>query len=75
MKYLLVIAVVAIFYMYWKKQRRSVQAPPKDASRHAVEHMVACTHCGVHLPAQDALHDSAQHPYCSDAHRRLGPPR
>ena len=27
MKYLLVIAVVALFYLHWKKQRQSVRPP------------------------------------------------
>lgn len=35
--------------------------------------MVQCAHCGVHLAAADALPEGARL-YCSDAHRRLGPP-
>jgi uncharacterized protein len=34
--------------------------------------MVVCAHCGVHLPATDALALGTRL-YCSDAHRRLGP--
>ena len=34
--------------------------------------MVVCAHCGVHLPATDAL-ALASRLYCSDAHRELGP--
>ena len=34
--------------------------------------MVECAHCGVHLPAADALPEGSRL-YCSDAHRRLGP--
>ncbi len=35
--------------------------------------MLACAHCGVHLPQADARLDAAGRPYCSDAHRLLGP--
>ena len=34
--------------------------------------VVACAHCGLHLPAADAVSGGARL-YCSDAHRRLGP--
>lgn len=75
MKYLLVIAVVAVFYLYWKKQRRSIQTPPPPPATTlaAPQPMVACTHCGLHLPAADALIDTRQQPYCCEAHRDLGP--
>ncbi len=31
--------------------------------------MVACAHCGVHLPAAEAVTDAQGHPFCSTAHR------
>ena len=34
--------------------------------------VVQCAHCGLHLPAADAVPDGSRL-YCSDAHRRLGP--
>jgi len=34
--------------------------------------MVECAHCGLHLPAADAVPEGSRL-YCSDAHRRLGP--
>ena len=37
----------------------------------APEPMVACAHCGVHLPAADSLREGAHH-YCSEGHRQLG---
>jgi uncharacterized protein len=36
--------------------------------------MVECAHCGLHLPAADAVPEGSRL-YCSDAHRRLGPAR
>lgn len=76
MKYLLVIAVVAIFYLYWKKQRTPLRPPPAaPPSLKSPQQMVACTHCGLHLPERDALHDAQQHPYCCEAHRNAGADR
>lgn len=34
--------------------------------------MVACRHCGVHLPAEEAVFDG-QLPYCGPSHRQAGP--
>ena len=34
--------------------------------------MVACRHCGVHLPADEAVFDG-QLPYCGPSHRQAGP--
>jgi uncharacterized protein len=46
-------------------------APPRQIGK--PEAIVACAHCGVHLPAAEALQDDAGRPYCSEAHRRAGP--
>jgi len=74
MKYLLVIAVIAVFYLYWKKQRTPLH-PPSDPRPPLAppQQMLACAHCGLHLPGRDALLDRQSHAYCSEAHRRLGP--
>jgi uncharacterized protein len=34
--------------------------------------MVECAHCGLHLPAADAVREGDKL-YCGEAHRRLGP--
>jgi uncharacterized protein len=39
-----------------------------------LEAMVDCAHCGLHLPASEALRDEAARAYCSPEHRRAGPP-
>ena len=59
--------------------RSSVLGPPprstrrRRASATRPQTMVACAHCGVHLPQHEACADAAGLPYCSDAHRLAGP--
>lgn len=85
MKYLLVLIVVGvgiwILAARFRKERGGAPdkppfAPPADqnagAPPRAPRQMVACGHCGVHLPADEAVYD-AQVPYCSAAHRQVGP--
>jgi uncharacterized protein len=33
------------------------------------EPMLQCAHCGIHIPASEAVLDAASTPFCSDAHR------
>ncbi|MFY8083526.1 MAG: PP0621 family protein [Rubrivivax sp.] len=42
------------------------------AEKAAPRQIVACCHCGVHLPADEAVHDGSL-PYCSPSHRQAGP--
>lgn len=79
LKYLL-IAVVVIWLLYSPILRRARQlkrqqrpAAPGPAKPPQVEDMVACAHCGVHLPASEACRDTAGRSYCSAAHRDAGP--
>ncbi|WP_346288994.1 PP0621 family protein, partial [Zoogloea sp.] len=46
-------------------------APARNAEP-AFEQMVACAHCGLHVPESEGLKGGGQF-YCSDEHRRLGP--
>jgi uncharacterized protein len=50
-------------------RRDNAKAPDSNS---AVEEMVACAHCGVHLPASLALQAKGR-AYCSAAHRDAGP--
>lgn len=74
MKYLLVLAVVMVAFYVWRNNRvadRSTprQPPAPTGSRLPVV-MVACQHCGTHLPQADTVQGSLG-PYCSADHRRL----
>lgn len=72
MKYLLVLAVVAIAWMLWRgarardidRERRNTPALPQD--------MVRCPVCSVHLPRPDAVPGASGRLYCSPEHRRAG---
>jgi len=47
-------------------RRRQREQPPK------IEPMVACAHCGMHVPRREACW-SGETPYCNDSHRHAGP--
>jgi uncharacterized protein len=82
MKYLLVLAVLWIAIWLWRKNRREEM---RDALRERAakaqraptpvgppKAMVRCAHCGLHLPATDAIagpSNSGSAVYCSTAHR------
>ena len=81
MKYLLVLLVVLV--AAWMLLRR--RDPPKGAPRQGrpagskaeppaqTQPMLACAHCGLHLPQAEAQMDAAGRPFCSEAHRLAGP--
>ena len=76
MKYLLVLAVVAIAFWLWRKARRpgvgakaAPAAPPPDMPLA----MARCAHCGLHLPAAEAIAGERGR-YCCAAHRQLAEP-
>lgn len=74
MKYLLVLAVVAVAIWIWRNNRREDirAAAPRPARPPAVpgpQAMVRCAHCGLHLPAADAVSGRSAS-YCTVAHRQ-----
>jgi uncharacterized protein len=83
-KLLLVLLVVAVAVAWWMRGRRRDRGPagsdparrPSAASRTRPSEpaaMLACSHCGVHLPEAEALFDASGRPYCNEAHRLAGP--
>ncbi len=73
MKYFIVFAVVLLVAWRWRSarstprehlQRKQTGAQPRPAD------MVACRHCGLHLPEAEALRGQ-NGTYCSPAHRQL----
>ena len=72
---ILLLAVLLLLWMLFGRSRRGDRAgrPPRSAPPGAqTEGMVACAHCGVHLPRSEAVHAGAL-TYCSPAHREAGP--
>lgn len=77
MKFLLLLLVVAFALWLLKTKGRAVppptarKAPPKAPQPAAP--MLACAHCGLHLPRADTVQDAVGRAYCSEAHRQDGP--
>jgi uncharacterized protein len=73
MKYLVLVLVVAIVGWFLLRPR---PRPGADASKPAggkqPQEVVACGHCGVHLPRAEAVADRSG-VFCSEAHRLAGP--
>ena len=67
MKFLFWLIVILFVWWAWRRaQTRDKGTPPPAA--HAPQDMVACVHCGVHLPHDEAVAGTLG-PYCSAAHR------
>jgi uncharacterized protein len=72
---LLVILAVVVGWFFGRGRRKAPPpaakaAPPADTAR---TEMLACAHCGVHLPRTEALFDAAGRPFCTPEHRVAGP--
>ncbi len=78
LRLLIIVGLVLGLAMWFLKGRRNGAPPPPGgggAGKPAAESapMVACAHCGVHLPRPEASFDVEGRSYCSDAHRLAGP--
>ena len=75
MKFLLMLVVLGLAYALWRSKRRAAMPPPPPrppVPTPSAQPMVACAHCGVHIPQAEALMMGSQ-AYCSAEHRRMGP--
>jgi uncharacterized protein len=74
MKYVLVllVVVVAAWLLFGRRRVRPPADKPAPPSVDA-KTMLACVHCGVHVPGAEVLRDAAGRPFCSEAHRLAGP--
>lgn len=75
MKYLLVLVVVGVvlFLMFGRQRKPPPEARPGARAPEASATMLACAHCGIHLPRDEAVLDAAGRPFCGEAHRIAGP--
>ena len=70
MKYLVLLVVLVLGYAWWRGQRRAESPPPRCPTPAATpQDMVACAHCGVHLPRSEALTHGPR-TYCCAEHQR-----
>jgi uncharacterized protein len=71
MKYLVLLIVLAVAVGIWRSRRPPAPHSTKSAPRAPAlpQDMVACDHCGVHVPRADAL-VLGHHAYCCAEHRR-----
>lgn len=82
----LIIAALIGLVAWWAMSRLRARDARDDAEhtrrergagrrngRRGPQAMVACAHCGVHLPRAEAVADGAGRLYCGDEHRLQGP--
>ena len=67
MKYLVLLLIVVVGVWWIRQQRHSQQSADKQSGTQT-QVMVACSACGTHVPANDAVR-GAQGVYCCKAHR------
>ncbi|CAD5374169.1 conserved hypothetical protein [Rubrivivax sp. A210] len=70
---LLALVGVALWWLFGRRREPIEPPAAKPAKPTAAQPMLACAHCGVHVPRDDALCDSAGRAFCSEAHRLAGP--
>jgi uncharacterized protein len=80
-KIFILLGLALVVVLWWTKSRPrghdQARHPTRPDSKvpQAPGHMpmLACAHCGVHLPKADALADPEGRWYCGEAHRSAGP--
>jgi uncharacterized protein len=70
----LILLALVVLAAVWLVRRALREREPPPGPPGAPGDLVACAHCGVHLPAGEARRAEGL-PYCSEEHARLGPRR
>ncbi|MFT5534622.1 MAG: hypothetical protein ACI8WM_000414 [Burkholderiaceae bacterium] len=67
------VLVLLVIYVVRKKMTAATRPPPQTRSPNDVEgeSMVNCAHCGIYVPASEALSGPQGKLYCSSEHRAL----
>lgn len=67
MKLLVLLLVLLLAVWLWRRGRRDDASAARPPGR--AQPMIACTHCGVHVPESAAVRGRSG-VYCGTAHRR-----
>lgn len=78
---ILVAIVVGVLWWLFGRKRADTDRPaaPKPTKpgtgdrKQLPAQIVACAHCGVHLPQEDTVADAQGRLFCGEAHRLAGP--
>ena len=85
MKFLILLLVIVVvgWLTIGRRRKPSEDSKPEPTpaapgaetapEKAAPQAMLACVHCGVHLPQAEAVQDAGGRPFCSEAHRLAGP--
>lgn len=82
MKYLVLALILAVVvgWFFGRGRRQGPPPPGRQATPPAAGktepkriEMLACAHCGVHLPRSEAAFDAVGRPFCTPEHRVAGP--
>lgn len=70
---LIAILILVLILGWWasralERRKRRPRASPKKPGP---ERMLACAHCGVHIPESEGVRDDSGF-YCCPEHRRIG---
>ena len=72
MKFLIVVLVIVVVGWLLLRERKPKTPAARAAPSPQALEVVACRHCGVHLPRIECVEDRSG-VYCSEAHRLVGP--
>ncbi len=68
MRGLVLLLLMGVLVWRWRSWRASAVQKPAPATPPKTIAMLACQHCGLHVPVTDAIHGS-QGSYCCVDHR------
>jgi len=72
--FIIVIVGIALWWLFGRRRGGDAAKPETPAAKkNEPQSMVACAHCGVHLPKAETVADAEGRLFCGEAHRLAGP--
>lgn len=65
------LGLVLVAWLSRKNRKVAAASQPQSAPRAVTEQMLPCRHCGLHIPASEAIICSDGIAFCSAEHQRL----